>query len=46
LVPAAAKLMSCWTIPTISPPITLIAMMIRPAIASPRTNFDAPSIDP
>ncbi len=28
------------------PPIILINVMSRPAIASPRTNLDAPSIDP
>jgi hypothetical protein len=28
------------------PPTMLIAVMRRPATASPRTNFDAPSIEP
>ncbi len=28
------------------PPTTLTAVMIRPAIASPRTNLEAPSIEP
>ena len=28
------------------PPKMLMAVMIRPAMASPRTNFEAPSIEP
>lgn len=32
--------------PMTMPPTTLIARMSRPATASPRTNFDAPSIAP
>ena len=33
-------------IPIQTPPIRLIARIIIPAMASPRTNFDAPSIAP
>ena len=32
--------------PMMMPPKMLTAMMIRLAIASPRTNFEAPSIEP
>ena len=35
-----------WSIPTAKPPRMLTAVMMIPAIASPRTNFDAPSIAP
>ena len=35
-----------WTIPTYSPPSRLISVMTTAAIASPRRNFDAPSIAP
>jgi hypothetical protein len=30
----------------VMPPTMLMAVMMRPAMASPRTNFDAPSIEP
>ena len=43
---ASAKLMPCWIMPIASPPTMLIEVMISPAIASPRTNFAAPSIAP
>ena len=32
--------------PMIMPPKMLTAVMMRPAIASPRTNFEAPSMEP
>ena len=32
--------------PMTMPPKMLTAIMMRPAIASPRTNFEAPSIEP
>ena len=32
--------------PTAKPPIRLISVMMMAAIASPLTNFDAPSIEP
>ena len=32
--------------PMIMPPTTLMAVMMRPATASPRTNFEAPSMAP
>ena len=35
-----------WTVPIVTPPIRFTAMMISPAIASPFTNFMAPSIAP
>ena len=38
--------MPCWTTPTTMPPIRLIAVMSTAAIASPLTNFEAPSIAP
>ena len=43
---AAEKLMPFCTIPIIIPATTLIKVIINPAIASPRTNFEAPSIAP
>ena len=36
----------CFATPKISPTTMLIAVIITPAIASPRTNFEAPSIAP
>ena len=36
----------CWAVPTISPPMMLMMVIKRPATASPRTNFEAPSIAP
>ncbi len=38
--------MSWRVTPMMMPPNTLTAVMMMPAIASPRTNFDAPSIEP
>jgi hypothetical protein len=35
-----------WATPITMPPTTLTASTSRPAIASPLTNFDAPSIAP
>ncbi|MPN33269.1 hypothetical protein SDC9_180754 [bioreactor metagenome] len=36
----------CWTTPIRMPPMMLMATMIRPATASPRTNLLAPSMAP
>ena len=36
----------CWTTPITMPPTRLIAVMSTAAIASPLTNFEAPSIAP
>ena len=36
----------CWATPMTMPPIRLISVMRMPAIASPLTNFEAPSIAP
>ena len=36
----------CWTIPMTKPPMMLTKTMMTAAIASPRTNLDAPSIAP
>ena len=36
----------CWRTPTTMPPKRLIATISTPAIASPLTNFEAPSIAP
>ena len=36
----------CWTTPMTMPPMRLIAVMRTAAIASPLTNFEAPSIAP
>ena len=36
----------CWATPIARPPIKLIAVITIAAMASPRTNFDAPSIAP
>ena len=43
---ASAKLMPFWATPMMMPPMTLIAMIRRPAMASPRTNLLAPSMAP
>ena len=44
---AASPMPSPWlTGPRISPPTTLMAVMTRPAMASPRTNLLAPSMAP
>jgi len=37
---------SCISAPMATPPIMLMSRMRIDAIASPRTNFDAPSIAP
>jgi hypothetical protein len=38
--------MPCWRTPTTMPPMRLMPVMRMPAIASPLTNLDAPSIAP
>ncbi len=38
--------MWCWITPTTIPPSRLIATITSPAVASPFTNFEAPSIAP
>jgi flagellar biosynthesis protein FlhA len=43
---AAASVRSCWKIPIARPPRMLMNRIRMPAIASPRTNFEAPSIAP
>ena len=43
---ASLKARWCWATPTTIPPTRLIAVMITAAIASPFTNFEAPSIAP
>ena len=43
---ASAKLMPCRSRPIARPPTMLITVMISAAIASPRTNFAAPSMAP
>ena len=39
-------LRSFWTMPTAKPPMRLMSVMMMAAIASPLTNFEAPSIAP
>ena len=41
-----AIVMPRWATPMTKPPTMLITVMTMPAIASPRTNFEAPSIAP
>ncbi len=36
----------CWSIPMANPPMRLIITMTMPAMASPLTNFDPPSMAP
>ncbi len=43
---ASEKLMPPFSTPIARPPAMLMLVMINPAIASPRTNFAAPSIAP
>ncbi len=43
---ASLKGRPCWSIPTTIPPSRLMPVMITAAIASPLTNFEAPSIAP
>ena len=43
---ARASDMPWWVTPMMIPPKMLMAVMIRPAMASPRTNFEAPSMAP
>ena len=43
---AAERVSACRVAPMTMPPKMFTARMMRPAIASPRTNFDAPSIEP
>ena len=38
--------MPCCMTPIAKPPMRLISVMMMPAIASPLTNFEAPSIAP
>ncbi|MNN51631.1 hypothetical protein D3C81_1662860 [compost metagenome] len=45
-LPASPKVMPCWKIPTAMPPIRLMNRINRPAMASPRTNLLAPSMEP
>ncbi len=44
--PASLKLIWCCAIPMAIPPMRLMNRISRPAIASPRTNFEAPSMEP
>ena len=44
--PASANGMPCWTTPITMPPMRLMPVMRMPAIASPLTNLEAPSIAP
>jgi hypothetical protein len=46
VVAASAMGMWCWMVPISTPPMALMKVMISPAIASPRTNFEAPSMEP
>ncbi|AIJ87133.1 Uncharacterised protein [Brucella melitensis] len=44
---AACEISIPWRVaPMTMPPKILTAVIMRPAIASPRTNFDAPSMEP
>jgi hypothetical protein len=43
---ASPKLMPFWATPIVKPPRRLISVMMTPAIASPFTNFELPSIAP
>ena len=43
---ASAKVMPSCTMPMMMPPMMLMKTIRRPAIASPRTNFEAPSMAP
>ena len=43
---ASPKLIPWRATPMAMPPIRLITVMMRPAMASPRTNFAAPSMEP
>ncbi len=43
---ASPKGMPFWATPTAKPPIRLTSVMMMAAIASPLTNFEAPSIAP
>ena len=43
---ASPGAMPRWMTPIAKPPIRLISVTMMPAIASPLTNFDAPSIEP
>src|SRR6266508_4344640 len=36
----------CWAMPMIMPPMMLMKTTSSPAMASPRTNFEAPSMAP
>ena len=43
---ASPKVMPCCSMPIAMPPRMLIETMMMPAMASPLTNFEAPSIAP
>jgi hypothetical protein len=43
---ASAGAMPIWTTPMMMPPTRLMTVMMMPAMASPLTNFDPPSIAP
>ena len=43
---ASPKDMPFWAIPTAKPPMRLTRVMTMAAMASPLTNFEAPSIEP
>ena len=43
---ASCALMPFWAMPTMKPPTRFTSTMTMAAIASPLTNFDAPSIAP
>jgi len=43
---ASAGPIPCCATPMMSPPTMLMPVMTRPAMASPRTNFEAPSMAP
>ena len=43
---ASEKPIPCWKTPTVRPPTRLIIMIRTAAMASPFTNFEAPSIAP
>ncbi|MNE98034.1 hypothetical protein D3C80_1964870 [compost metagenome] len=45
-LPASLNGMPCWSMPMSMPPMRLMNRISRPAMASPRTNLLAPSIEP
>ena len=44
--PASANGIFCWTTPMMMPPMRLMPVISTPAMASPLTNLEAPSIAP